>query len=633
VRGAAPSAGAPADGRGNRVDARFFRILPHPEDPDLFLALLWGGFSLRTEAGMVRGERALIALDRDEWAAAVKALVSPPQLPPRSGPVPPAVPPAPLGLEQGGLLTAILIAQSAQSDPQRSEELQRLLSSPHFRAARWAYFEGGVAMEQEGLRRIEAARLSLDLPDGAFAAEGAVLRLPFRAPSGEWASMVVRAPLITHECGRIRARNARFTYCDHAEPHYEVAVDLLEGWREDGEWVFKAADSVLWVYPLPLLWLPSLSWRTGDKGPLPLKGASVGGSSKWGRFLFTEWGKSFRRQGEKINDALGLPGRRFRGEWTLRTGYSSERGFPAQLDLKYGIPGLYEGRTTGFILDDQGDKRRGPVRTDYDGSELPGLRWLGSSENRFFLGSGLKLDAQANRLGDAGVLPEFFESRFKREELPETSLHLSWAAENRELSILGRWEINGAAYGEDRTLADSFVEQAPSAAFTWIGEPLFELPWGQQARLTLEGEATRFRRDYTDALRRGDEDALRTYGEVELSSPFSLGPLRFRPHATLAAARYDQASQGEEGSRALASAGLTATLHLARYFPVHSEFWGLNGLLHQLDPEASYATRTIAAGEEPQVYPQFDRRDALGERQEVVLALRNRLLTARKGEG
>jgi len=346
------------------------------------------------------------------------------------------------------------------------------------------------------------------------------------------------------------------------------------------------------------------------------------------------WGQSLHDEGKVLNEAIGLPGKNFRGDWEFRTGVTRDRGFPQDLRLRYELPGFYHGETRGFWLHDEGDFHKGPVRKEWDGGELPRRRWLAYTENRFFLAETVTLDVQAFQAGDPGVYPEFFEGRHKRHELPETSADLVWASGNKEFSLLGRWETTGFSYAEDRALTPSFLEHAPSGRFLWVGETLADLPWGQRLTWTLDAEAANYRIDYIDDMKKSPRQVRRTFVEFETAGPFSVGAFRFRPYALLAAADYEDVSSGlgKEGTRSLGMAGMKGTIHFSRYFPVHSDYLGLDGLVHQLDPEVEWRNR-FAATSEASRYPQLDRRDTLDNRQEILLALRNRFLTSRKIEG
>ncbi len=609
-------------------------VAPHPQDPDLLVMVLWGGFLLKSRTAEVRGRRAMIFLDKDIWVRSGRELL-------RSSPLPPLVGLAPPGAGgkrplQGLARVLELLAGPAMKKTRTSspKDLVRKLARSQARAAQAFYAEGKVTVREGDVQVLQASRLYMNLQDGSFSAEKAKLRLPATTPGGSRTVLVVRAPLVTERAGRVEAENAAITYCDYAVPHYYVQVGKLQGWREGDSWVFRSRNNTLRIHSIPVLWIPKLTWRTGDKGPLPLKAVEAGRSSKFGPFLFTVWGQSLRDEGNSLDKALGLPSKGFRGEWRFRTGYSRERGFPQDLLLRYDLPGFYHGETGGFWLRDEGDFHKGPVREEWDGGSLPRRRWLGYTENRFFLSDQVTLDIQDFQAGDPGVYPEFYEGRAKRRELPETSGNLVWASANKEFSLLGRWETTGFSYGDDRALAPSFLEHAPSGRFLWVGETLADLPWGQRLTWTLDAEAANYRINYIDDMKKSPRQVRRTFLELETAGPFSLGAFRFRPYATVAAANYEDLSPGigRKGTRTLALAGMKGTIHFSRYYPVHSSYLGLDGLVHQVDPEVEWRDR-FAATNQAADYPQLDRRDTLDNRQEVLFALRNRFLTARENEG
>ncbi len=611
-------------------------VVPHPQDPDLLVMVLWGGFLLRSRTAEVRGDRAMIFLDKDLWVRSGREILRTPSLPPKVGIPPPRAGSArPLrGLARVLDLLAAPLAKKARRKGAAPKDLVRKLSASQARAAQAFYAEGKVTVREGKVQVLEASRLYMNLQDGSFTAEDALLRLPAVTPGKKETILTVRAPLVTERAGRVEAGDATITYCDYGEPHYYVKVGKLQGWREGDAWVFRSTNNTLRIHSFPVLWIPKLTWRTGDKGPLPLKAVEAGRASKYGPFLFTVWGQSLHDEGKALNDALGLPGSGFKGDWEFRTGITRDRGFPQDLRFRYALPGYYFGETRGFFLHDEGDFKKGTVREEWDGGELPRRRWTVFTENRFFLSEEWTLDIQAFQAGDPGVYTEFYERRAKRSELPETSGHLVWARGNKELSILGRWETTGFSYGDDRALTPSFLEHRPSARMLWVGDTLADLPWGQRLTWTLEAEAANYRLNYIDDMNKSPRDTRRTFVEFETAGPFSIGAFRFRPYTTLAAVDYQDVSPGlgREGTRALAMAGIKGTIHLSRYYDVHSSYLGLDGLVHQVDPEVEWRNRFAATGRSDR-YPQLDRRDTLDKRQEVLLALRNQFLTAREDQG
>ncbi len=608
-------------------------VVPHPQDPDLLVMVLWGGFLLRSRTAEVRGRRAMIFLDKDLWIRSGRELLQSPVLPPTVGLSPPrAGGERPLqGLARVlELLAGPVLKKKKGLSPR---DLVRRLAGSQARAAQAFYAEGKVIVREGDVQVLRADRLYMNLQDGSFTAEEARLRLPALTPGGTQAVLVVRAPLVTERGGRVEAENATITYCDYAVPHYYVQVGSLQGWREGEAWVFRTRNNTLRIHSIPVLWIPRLTWRTGDKGPLPLKAVEAGRSSKFGPFLFTVWGQSLRDEGNSLDRALGLPEKGFRGDWTFRTGVSQERGFPQDLRLRYELPGYYYGETGGFWLRDEGDFHKGPVREEWDGGSLPRRRWLEYTENRFFLSDRVHLDIQDFHAGDPGVYPEFYEGRDKRHELPETSGNLVWASGNKEFSLLGRWETTGFSYGDNRALAPSFLEHAPSGRFLWVGNTLADLPWGQRLTWSLEAESGNYRINYIDDMKKSPRQVRRTFAEIEAAGPFSVGAFRFRPYASLAAADYEDVSEGigKEGTRTMALGGIKGTIHFSRYYDFRSSYLGMDGLVHQVDPEVEWRNRFSATGESSR-YPQLDRRDTLDKRQEVIFAFRNRFLTARRDE-
>ncbi|HET6204033.1 MAG TPA: hypothetical protein VFI25_14680 [Planctomycetota bacterium] len=503
--------------------------------------------------------------------------------------------------------------------------------------AREIYVEGNVRFTQGAESNVRVERLYLDLRTGRGVFVHPVLRTTLTL-AGRPRPLVVRAEYLRRDAdGSLTGKGARLTTCPFARPHYHVSADELElRGDEKGAVAIAGRGSAIRVGETTALPLPTWSFSQGDRDWFPIRDVRVGSSSRFGAHVTTEWGNDFEAPGAALNRLLGIGGR-FDGEWTLELGESLRRGPSADLTVDYRTPGAYRGELKTFAIQDHGEDR-GPF-ADLYAREDPTrgrVRW----ENRAFLGARGILDVELAYERDPLVLPEFFKREFREEKDPETAVSFREVGDHLAFTALARFRLNDfdAVPPEGVVLGGpppSLNEALPQAALQAIFLPLPPLPLpggtGRAAGLPLvpyysgRVEGANLRKRFADVeLLPGvppffpAEDVRTTRFDTvhEVDLPFRLGEGTVTPFG---AARYTSWSNWLGGTggtgRFVGEAGARGSVHLERpYGP----------LRHLLDPAVEYRN-AFAATREPSDLLAFDETEAVGKREVLRLAVRNRI--------
>ncbi|HZN41381.1 MAG TPA: hypothetical protein VFD82_21415 [Planctomycetota bacterium] len=571
----------------------------------------------------VRGTNALILADREAWRSLLDA-------------------PSTSGLPHRGI---------APPDPRRSlspdeirARLDRTLRAvgrpeglPMTRTTeqgidvlRYLYFEGGVTVVRDGLEVLRCDRMWLSPLDDRIVVENAELR--YVSGTGHDNQLVVRGPKLVKQGGRWTGRDVTVTTCTAAEPHAALAAGEVEIIERDREFEVFVRGHTLQLGGTSVLPLPDAHIFTGSQSEFPIKSAGAGYSGKEGAKGAIVVGTTWNQLGGGLHNwLLGRPEHEFRGEWEVGVGWIQERGVPLEGAFSYGAKGLYEGRTEGFWLDDRGTDLR-EIQANFDGSPIDNQnRGLVRSQNRVHFGEAAHLDLVAFHAADPAVYSEFFGGDYRTAEVPETSAYFHAADGNRLVTVGTRFNLDEFSYRDDRALAEKFTEELPVVTFHWLAQPIAETPWGTPIVVDMATEIGQRRSDYDDlAGTRVADRTLRADQYVELSAPFHLGPLNFRPFGAARGTFYDNAIDGESEGRIAFDAGVQLGTRLSRTWSWQDED-GPHGVRHVVAPRVSYLNR-FRVDDDPSEFFAFDATDALREQELVRVELRNLVQTMVPGE-
>jgi len=566
----------------------------------------------------IRGGNALMLTDLEESHAAIRGQSAGGGLPRRSIELP--EPRRRLSNDQIRERLARAVSAVSQTDAARVDAVRdQFLDVP-----RYLYCEDGVVVVRDGVEVLRCDRLWISPVDDRVVVENFELRY---AAAGRSANdlLIVRGPKLVKQGARWTGRDVTLTTCSAGEPHYALASDEIEIIEREGEFEVRARGQSLQVGGTSLIPLPNAHVFTGSQSQFPIRLVRASYSPKEGVSTQVVFGLPWNSTGGALHHWLtGRPAQEFRGDWELGVGWIQERGVPLDGMLDYRVPGLYEGRTEGFFLDDSGEDLH-EITTNIDGSAIPpGPRGVVRSQNRVHLGPTTHLDLVAWYGSDAAVWSEFFNGPYRNEEVPETSAYLHHADGNRLLTVGTRFDLSPFSYRDDRALADRFIEEEPVVTYHWIAQPIGTTPWDTPVVVDMATEVGQRRSDYDDrAGVRVSDRTLRADQLVELSAPFHLAGFNVRPFVSGRGTFYDNTVAGDSEGRIALTTGVQLGTRFSRTWS-WLEGGEAKGVRHVIAPKISFLDR-FHVDDSASDFFQFDEIDALAEEQLVRFEVRNLL--------
>lgn len=594
-------------------------------EEDATVWFLTRGFALRRGSSEIRAREGIIQEDVDVGR---RVLQSDDAGMPRRG----APAPDPRRIADEGELErrmAAFLAATGQRPPARADVPAPSGNELLVGLVRTMYLEGDVVVVHDGIETLRASSLFLSAIDDRMVMRDVELRLPSRDPdTGAMRLVVVRGERLVRQGPRITGRDVSVTTSIAAEPHFEFVTGEVELIERGDEFEVRGRDARLLVHGTKLMSLPDVDFFTGQEPPFPLRGVAGGYSTKEGAQAKVDLGGNWNRLGGSLHQALtGDDPSQFRGRWRASVGYNQDRGQPLEGELDYRGGELYRGSTRGFYLDDQGNNR-GPVQLDLDNNFIRETRReVLRSENRVFLGDATNLDLKLFQVSDPAVYPEFFQGEWMETELPETRVYLRHARDNWITTLSGRFDINGVAYRDDRTLAPGFLEERPYGTFDLFSQPLFDVADGVPLLVTASTGAGMLRINYDRLAAMPDVEALRLDQEVELAAPFAIGVLTLRPFVFGRVTYYDDSPSGDAVNRWSVGGGIRAGTRLERTWRWLDD-GSSSSLRHVINPEIAFLHRSRVTRDPADVF-QFDDVDTLDEDVTVRVGVLNRIQTHR----
>ena len=440
----------------------------------------------------------------------------------------------------------------------------------------------------------------------------------------------------------------------------------------------------IYVGDVPVFWLPYLSQPLqGELGYHFIPGAR----SAWGPYLLNTYGIML---GGKFNPLSGEN----EDAWLLSKWHldlRATRGAGSGVDFS-DIRNKENKNLSGlqlYYLYDLNPQTlnsgvpRGAVAPDRYRAELKHRQPLGSSDDATW-----RLDTNLTLLSDNYYLGDFEPERYHNDPQPDNTVGISRHSDTSLLSLFTRYQLNdfqrtatrlpelafdqarGPWFGlpvlhEGSTALSVLAIQAGDATRQTIMAPLLAMPLGDSRETALLSQLPEYERlliqrirglppgdpriaPLTDQLFNIGYTRFNTYQEFSL--PLNLGDgLSLTPQAGIGYTRY-MAVEGPATSaeRTYLHAGVEAAVKFSKNLgDFHSHDWGLDGLLHILQPYANWSV--LSTNSLDPTYPQVDRltdstlpptlamtrftaTDALSNWNILRLGTRNRLLTQRDGQ-
>lgn len=463
----------------------------------------------------------------------------------------------------------------------------------------------------------------------------------------KFSTLSMRAPSLR----QFRARSLTLTTSDSSQPDYRVKAKSARIYPDDRV-VFS--NATLYVGETPVFWFPYLYAPLGETGWI----IRPGYNSTWGAFLLT----GYRFQLTEKMDAVA------------RFDYRTERGVGVGIDLDadYGPGDKSNAKFRAYYAYDTDPSENDTAfqRTQEPDSD----RWIVSFQNRLVVNDDVYATADINSISDQYFLQDFFPAEFVDDPQPDSNVSGNWLTENSQFNLLARWQMN--AWQEVTSRLPEFTWTAKQAPF--FGLPVFydgqtrvgylqrNYPSGAQPEYITQLQEAVFNEGFLD-----DTTGLQNYSAArfdtfhQLSYPRTyFGWLSLTPRVGFRGTYYSRTGNSDEESpdfvgvtgdygggtfRPIFNAGLETSFKLsAKYEQVQSTFWGLDGLMHVIQPYANYAfvenaglnsdeilqfDRLVPSSLLPSLnFPQFTAIDSIDSSNILRLGMRNRLLTRRNND-
>ena len=517
----------------------------------------------------------------------------------------------------------------------------KVLDTDALNLFRYLYCEGGIVVVQDGIEVMRCERMWISPIDDRVVVENAELRY-ITGTGAKQQTLVVRGPRLVKHGGRWIGSDLVLTTCTAAEPHMALAVREAEIIERPGEFEVISRGQTLQIGGTNFLPLPDARIFTGSQSEFPIKRVTAGYSSRLGAQFGVLMGLPWNNTGGALHNWItGRPADEFRGGWELGVGWIQERGFPLEGSLSYGVPGLYEGRTEGYYLNDSGRNLR-EIKRNIDGVLIDNSqRTVLRSQNRFYLSGDHKaqnthVDLVAFHASDASAYSEFYQAAYRTDEVPETSAYLHHASGNHLLTVGARFNTTDFSYRSDRYLATRFIEELPVMTYQWLAQPIAETPWHTPIVVDVETQIGQRRSNFDDrAGTRISDRTLRADQHIEFSTPFHFGGFNVRPYFSTRGTFYDQTPSGTSEERIALEAGFQVGTRLSNTWRSIDENGESDSVRHVIAPRLTYRNR-YHVDDQPGSFFQYDnvdpRRlsqlgydsiDLLSERELVRFEIRN----------
>lgn len=443
-------------------------------------------------------------------------------------------------------------------------------------------------------------------------------------------------------------------------------------------------DLKLYAGDTPIFWLPYLSQPLdGELGYHIIPG----GRSNWGAFLLNTYGIMLGGDAETPGGEENKPWLLSRWHLDLR----SARGLAAGVDLKdTRIKNSEEisGLSMYYLNDLDPNNSRTGIPRGFVNEDRYRIELKHRITPKFSDGADWRIDSNLTLLSDAYYLEDFQMEKYRTDPAPDNTVGIYRRDDASLLSLYMRLRLNDFYRSDTRLPEVSFDqarapffglpvlhegstsvgiigEQAPDITRNAIINPLMGMVAGNPAALPLLQQLGGYERRLAEsmlALPLGDRkrDSIRSqlldssyarfHTYQEFSMPMMLGGLvSLTPQAGFGYSRYGVVEGPESGlSRTLLHAGMEASVKFSKdYGSYRNSRWGIDGLLHVLQPYATWSvvsTNDFEPGDPavdrltPTTRPRpldptrFTAVDELQSWNVVRLGARNRLITKRDNQ-
>ena len=487
------------------------------------------------------------------------------------------------------------------------------------------YAEGNVIFTR-GIQKLNCERFFYS----NVKESGAIVDVRLKAYSKDLLSnffaMAKEARVFAKE-GKMVADDVQLTSCSYGVPHYHLSIEhtTLLGGEESAaarkgrtglsvlpdDWTVDFDELVPEFSGIPLIYLPGLTigpWLMN----FPIRHVRVGHSSRFGNFVYSDFGSRIR-----IKDEKGKP--RQWGDVDLKVDWRQVRGWGGGLDLNYKWEGYY-GYLDSYYLHDLG--RRGTSSFEQSlppllHSDRGKVHWY----HRHDLDEHWRYELEVYYLSDNSLLQEFFPNELKEDKPPTTAAYLRWLDGDAGAFLLTQYRIN------DFLTQDEYL---PRLDFNLLSHPILG-GIADNVYLTERVDVVNIKRRFADDQSLPTEETWRADVVTQLNAPFDFRYFQVAPYIQYRMTWYEEDLAGDTRARSMWTTGTRVTTQIHGTHPeVAWERAGIRGLRHVVEVEARYGNNFFTSVDSSDLFP-YEPVDQLDRFEEVAFEIRQRFLTKDAG--
>ncbi len=433
--------------------------------------------------------------------------------------------------------------------------------------------------------------------------------------------------------GQYEIKNGIVTSCGYGHPHYHFKGKRIRLIQRGEHNIVSSSNNSAYLDKYPVAYFPYLSLDMQKKEPV-LKDWLFGNSSRYGRFIKTEW-DLFALTGGSQKDWSNL---------TLNLDYMQKRGPGTGLDFEYKGQDAFGYVDTYYVKDHwDHDINNIPIEHEDRGTIL----WRHRQE----LPYDWRLDMEYSYLSDPTFLREYFDYQFKTQKDRETVLYLRRTNDTTAATFLINEQFNGFDTTVDSLREKRYSERLPEAAYRIIGEPF----WDNRLIFTSESSATYFDGTFDQKeVTKLDPEFTPIYPTDQpvkpvtridnvnrVSMPFKPWFFNVNPFVEGRTTGYTESidtsgtvdkAGGPATGRFISTFGLDLSSTHWRSYSIYNDFFKINRLRHVFIPELRCMYSPVVTKDPNDLY-QHDAIDALDSSGVVAVGVKNKFQTKRGEPG
>ncbi len=397
----------------------------------------------------------------------------------------------------------------------------------------------------------------------------------------------------------IQMSNGYLTTCDHDKPHFRFLSSKLDIYPGEKA---VARNVRMVVGKVPLMFIPRFSQVINDKKPRVIY--TPGYDKDWGAFLLQKWRYYFNED--------------FKG--TIHLDYRERKDFAWGIDTDYKLRNMGSGVIRTYYM----NERNITSKHFYQPRPSPTIekeRFKAEWRHKWTINDKTEAILQYYKLSDPGILKDYFEREYEKDQNPETFFLLTRTLTNGTLSFRTDKRVNRFV---------STVERLPEIQYNLpsqkIGPTNFYLKnINTFSNLSLKAPSpTEVRKE-----------TMRFDTEDEISYPFKVGFVEMRPFVAGRETFYSKTKDPSQYNvvRGVFTTGSDLSTKFYKIYDVKRKIMGIeiNRLRHIITPSIAYKYQTNPTISSDQL-DNFDRIDTILRDHTVGFSLENKLQTKRDGK-